>query len=120
MSEDTGRIMENVVYLEYLRRIIDHPERELFYWKDEQAGRDGKEIDFVVKNGNRIVEIVQVCTGDLSDDTKRRELRAIKKAAGKLRPERIMVITEEYEGIETYPYGTVEFIPAHHWLIDAQ
>lgn len=118
MGEDIGRVMENIVYLEYLRKKINNPEWEFFYWKDEQAGRDGKEVDFVIKSGNRILEITQVCMGDLASDTKKRELRAIKKAANKLKPEKINIITEEYEGMEAYEYGSVQFIPLWKWLID--
>lgn len=120
MSDDFGRVAENIVYLEYLRRKIINPGMELFYWKDEQSGRDGKEVDFVVKNGNRILEIVQVCMGSLLEDTKKRELRAIAKAAAKLNPGRIIVITDDYEGVEKYPYGGVVFMPLWKWLLDAR
>jgi predicted AAA+ superfamily ATPase len=118
MSDDLGRVAENIVYLEYLRRKVFNPEYEFFYWKEEQSGRDGKEIDFVIKSGNRIVEIVQVCMGNLAEDTKKRELRAVAKAVKKLNPDKIIVITGEYEGIEKYEYGNVIFIPLWKWLLD--
>lgn len=117
MSDDFGRVAENIVYLEYLRRKISNPGYEFFYWKEAQSGVDGKEVDFVIKNGNRIVEITQVCMGNIVMDTKKRELRAISKAVKKLNPERIIVITEEYEGIEKYEYGDVIFIPLWKWLV---
>lgn len=118
MSDDFGRVAENIVYLEYLRRKIINPGYKLFYWKEEQAGRDGREIDFVVKNGNQIVEIVQVCTGSLSDDTKKRELRAIAKAAAKLSPARVIVITDEYEGEEALGDKKIKYIPLWKWLLE--
>lgn len=116
-SDDFGRLAENIVCLEYLRGRINQPEREIFYWRDEQGGKGGKEIDFVVKSGNRILEIAQVSMGNMEGDTKKRELQAIAKAAKKLKPEKIYMITGEYEGIEKHPYGEVQFIPLWKWLL---
>ena len=48
-SENKGRILENIVYLELLRR-----GKEVFY----HSGK--KECDFVVKEGLNIVEAIQV------------------------------------------------------------
>ncbi len=118
MSEDLGRVVENLVYLEYLRRQVVDPETELFYWKDVQAGTSGAEVDFIVKRGTRIIEAVQVSVGDLSGATKKRELRALAQVAKKLHPERLLVITEEYEGEEEYAYGKVVYIPVWKWLIE--
>ncbi len=117
MSDDFGRMAENIVYLDYLHKQANHTNYEIFYWRDEQAGRDGKEIDFVVKAGGKILEITQVCMGQLREDTKKREMRAILKATKKLKPEYIFVITEEYEGLEEHEYGKVNFIPLWKWLL---
>lgn len=119
MSDDVGRVAENTVFMEYIRRKILHPEYEFFYWKDSQAGRDGREVDFVVKSGSHIVEIAQVCMGSLSDETKKRELRALAQAAKRIHPERVVVITEDFEGTEQYPFGTVSFVPLWKWLLEA-
>lgn len=118
MSDDFGRVAENIVYLEYLRRKITNPGYEFFYWKDEQAGRDGKEVDFVVKNGNHVIEITQVCMGDLSGDTKKRELRAIAKAVKKINPEKIIVITDDFEGEEDFAAGKIQYVPLWKWLLN--
>jgi hypothetical protein len=119
MSDDFGRVAENIVYLEYLRRKITNPGYELFYWKDEQSGRDGKEVDFVVKDGNHIVEITQVCMGNLAEDAKKRELRAIAKAVKKLNPEKIIIITDDYESEEDFGGRKIQYIPLWRWLLDA-
>lgn len=117
VGEDFGRMAENVVYLELLREKMQYPEREYFYWKDERAGRDGDEVDFVVKNGSNIVEILQVCMGEFQGDVRRRELRAMRKAAERLHPGKLTVVTEEYSGIESFPYGSIEFVPIEKWLV---
>ncbi len=46
-SEDFGKRMENVVFLELLRGLNKNPLREIFYFKDAQQ----HEVDFVVKEG---------------------------------------------------------------------
>lgn len=117
MSEDFGRVAENIVYMEYLRRQVADSEIELFYWKDAQAGMSGKEVDFVVKRGARICEAVQVCMGDFVGETKKREMGALARIAERLHPERFLVITEEYEDVVNYPYGEVSFVPIQKWLL---
>jgi len=44
-SEDAGRLMENVVAVELMRRKTASPVREVYYWKDKQQS----EVDFVLK-----------------------------------------------------------------------
>ena len=51
-SEDLGRIVENIVFLELFRR-----EKEVYYWRD----RTGREVDFVIKERLKVSELVQVC-----------------------------------------------------------
>jgi hypothetical protein len=55
-SDDIGRKMENIVYLELLREINNHPLFSFYYWKDYQ----GKEVDFVVKEGLKVKQLIQV------------------------------------------------------------
>lgn len=43
-SPDRGKLMENLVFMELVKRGFE-PERELFYYKT----RNNREIDFVVK-----------------------------------------------------------------------
>ncbi|MFQ6121392.1 MAG: ATP-binding protein, partial [Methanosarcinales archaeon] len=44
-SENFGKIMENLVFLELFKKGIINPNIEIFYWKNAQ----GKEVDFVLK-----------------------------------------------------------------------
>lgn len=118
MSEDFGRIAENIVFLEYRRRLSREFGTTLFSWKDEQVGVGGQEVDFVIKKGDRIRDIVQVSLGELVGETRKRELRALAQAARHLHPERAIVITETEEGTETLSFGTVSFIPLQKWLLE--
>ncbi len=112
---DIGKKMENVVFLELLRR--KKPASELFYWKNTQQ----EEVDFVIKEGSQIKELIQVCK-DIDDaETKQREIRALLKASKELKCKNLFLITENYEGEESAEWfelkGRVKFIPIWKWLL---
>jgi predicted AAA+ superfamily ATPase len=67
--------LENIVFIELLRR-----KREIYYYK---TGQD-LEIDFVVKQGAQIVELIQVCHDLEAQKTRRRELKAFEKAQAEI------------------------------------
>jgi uncharacterized protein len=68
VTHDTGKFMENIVAIEFLRRGI-----EPYAYRTA----NGKEVDFVIRKSNDIVELIQV-SYDISDYTrKKRELSAI-------------------------------------------
>jgi predicted AAA+ superfamily ATPase len=74
MSPDTGRLIENAVAVELLRR-----GKEFYYYKT----RDGKEVDFAIKEGLKIEQLIQVCYGVDHYETKKRELNALVRACPK-------------------------------------
>ncbi len=109
ISEDIGRTMENVVVIELMRRkSYWYKEWEIYYWKDHQ----GREVDFVVKEGNRVSELIQVTYASGIDEIERREIKALEKAAEELKCKRKTVITWDYE-----EEGEIKFIPLWKWLL---
>lgn len=108
-SKDMGKVMENIVCVELLRKkTIDH-NIELFYWKDYQQN----EVDFVIKKRHKINELIQVCY-DLSEiKTKNREVDSILKARKELRCKNLTIITWDYEAEEK----GIKFIPLWKWLL---
>lgn len=46
-SEDIGKLMENVVFLELMRKTNERPMMEIYYWRSSQKG----EVDFILKEG---------------------------------------------------------------------
>jgi predicted AAA+ superfamily ATPase len=110
VSGDIGRKMENIVFLELKRRL--GPISELFYWQDVQ----GKEVDFVIKEG-RIKQLIQVCRNIDDFDVKKRELSALLKASKELKCKNLLVITEDYEAKEKHDGKTIAFIPLWKWLL---
>lgn len=65
-APDTGRLIENMVAIELLRR-----GKEFYYYKT----RDGKEVDFTVREGLKVSQLIQVCHDIDNDKTKKREKR---------------------------------------------
>ncbi len=106
-GEDISHLYENVVALELLRKKAREQSREIFYWKNPQQ----EEVDFVVKDGLKIQQLIQVCY-DISDyDTKKRELRALLKASKDLKCKNLLVITEDKEGEEKIKNKKIKYIP---------
>ena len=64
-SEDAGKALENIVYLNLERTLGE--EDGIFYFYES------KECDFVVKKGERVAELIQVCW-TLNDDNVEREI----------------------------------------------
>ncbi len=110
-TADSGRVMENMVFLELFRR--KKPLMEIFYWKNQQQ----EEVDFVVKE-KKSVQLIQVCTDISNPDTKKRELRALHKASDQLRCSDLLIITPDYEGQENLEEKKVVYIPLWKWLMN--
>lgn len=107
-TEDIGRKMENVVYLE-LKKSDD---KEIFYWKSSQQD----EVDFVIVEGKK-TQLIQVCYKVDEIDVKRRETRALIKASKELKCRNLLVITWDYEGEEKHKGKKIKFIPLWKWLL---
>jgi predicted AAA+ superfamily ATPase len=114
LSKDQGKIMENVVFIELLRRkLYQNLDWELYYWKDHR----GREIDFVVKASESVKQLVQVTYASTEDEIEPRELEAFEVAAAELRCENLLVITWDYEGVTAIGNKTVKLVPLWKWLL---
>jgi len=116
-SENAGRIAENLVAVELLRRRSFNPLLEIYYSRNYQQ----QEVDFVVKEGPRVKQLIQVCW-DVSDErTRRRETSALFKASADLKCDDLLVITSNYEADETMKRNgverTVRFVTLWRWLL---
>ena len=113
-SENRGRLMENVVAIELLRRnSYFAPSTEIYYYKSSE----GKEVDFVVKDGLKIKQLIQVCY-DINDlGTRERELKSLIKASKELKGEDLLVITWDYEAEEEFKGEVIKFVPLWKWLL---
>lgn len=92
LSENLGRLLENQVFVELLRRGYI-PGKTLFYYRT----RNDKEIDFVTRKGTKVEQLIQVCYDMTSEKTRKRELDALTEAAEELHCNNLLVITNSQE-----------------------
>ena len=111
-SPDLGRRMENCVYLELMRRRNHHPWLEIFYFRD-QAG----EVDFVLKEGTSVRQLIQVTYASSRNEVEDRELKSLLRAGKKMGCENLLVITWDYEGEEVWEGRRLKFVPLWKWLL---
>jgi len=88
-SEDCGRTLENVVFVELKRR-----GKEIFYYSAT------KECDFVIRDGARTQEVIQVCLELHDPSTKEREISGLIEAMDKFSLSQGLIITENEESME--------------------
>jgi len=114
VSENNGRLYENITAVELFRRkAYNETEAGIFYWKDYL----GHEVDFVLTEGHKVKQLMQVCydTDDMA--TKERETRSLLKASRQLKCNNLLVITGGYEGEENLKGKTIKFVPLWRWLL---
>jgi len=111
-SKNTGRIYENLVAVELLRR-HSKEDAELYYWRDSR----GKEVDFVVKHDLKIEQLIQVCYDIEHYDTRKREINALLKASEELKCKNLLIINDDYESEENIKGKKIKFIPLWKWLL---
>ncbi|MFH1127480.1 MAG: ATP-binding protein [archaeon] len=114
-EDEFGRFMENCVFLELKRMQNKKPSIELYYYKTT----DDREVDFVIREGKDVVEMIQVCYNLEDDDTQKRELTVLIKAADTLLCENLLVITWDLEEVKELKGHKIRFIPLWKWLIGA-
>jgi predicted AAA+ superfamily ATPase len=85
-TEDKGRVLENIVFIELKRRN-----------KDSYYHKGTYECDFVIKEGLKISEAIQVCF-DMNDDNRKRELNGLLEAMEKYALKHGIIITNDQEG----------------------
>ena len=114
-SKNIGRLYENLVAVELMRRKAFSPDSEIYYWQDYS----GKEVDFIVKEGLKIKQLIQVCYDIGNYDTKIRQLKSLIKADKEMRAKgsNLFVITSDYEGEEKFENKIIKFIPLWRWLL---
>jgi hypothetical protein len=108
-SEDLGRIVENVVFLNLLFR-----NKEIYYWKDKQQ----REVDFVLKSGLEIEQLIQITYASSEEEIEVREKKALIKASEELNCEDMRVITWDYEAEEEFKGEAIKFVPLWKWLLE--
>ncbi len=92
LSENLGRLLENQVFIELVRRGYD-VDKTMFYYHS----RNDKEVDFVLRKGTHIESLVQVCYDMSSPKTEKREVDSIIECAGELKCNNLIIVTNNEE-----------------------
>ncbi|MEM5805015.1 MAG: ATP-binding protein [Candidatus Aenigmatarchaeota archaeon] len=71
MDRDVEKRLENTVFLELLRKTNIIPLQEIFYFKDYQQN----EVDFVIKEGLKIKQLIQLTYASSKDEIEKREIK---------------------------------------------
>jgi len=108
-DEEIGKLMENAVFLELKRKKL-----ETFYWRDYQ----GNEVDFVVKEGLKVKQLIQVTYANDRDEIREREIKDLMKSSELLKCKDLLCITWDYEGEEKIKGKKVKFVPLWKWLMN--
>jgi len=106
-SENAGRNLENVVFVELKRR-----GSEIFYFKDK------KECDFVVREGLKISQAIQVSHSLAEPKTAEREIAGLLEAMEKFKLKTGLIITESQEAERKIDGKKIKIVPAWKWLLE--
>ncbi len=111
-SENRGPLMENIIAIELKRRAYREG-TELYYWKDYRQS----EVDFVVKSGNKITELIQATYASTKEEINERQQKSLIKASKALRCNKLTIITWGYKGQETAGWKKIACKPLLEWLL---
>ncbi|OGC08955.1 AAA family ATPase [candidate division WOR-1 bacterium RIFCSPLOWO2_12_FULL_45_9] len=105
-SEDSGKMLENLVFVELKRRA-----KEVYYYKGK------KECDFIIREKGKITEAIQV-TQRIEVDNETRELGGMSEALERFRLKTGLIITEDQAGEKKIGSKKIKIMPAWKWLLE--
>ena len=103
-SEDKGRLLENAVYIHLKRNF-----KEIYYFK--QKG----ECDFVIKEGSKITDCLQVCY-NLNSDNFQREINGLLEAMQYFELNEGKIITLYQSDVLHFEKKKIYVVPAYDWF----
>jgi predicted AAA+ superfamily ATPase len=107
-SEDMGRLIENLVFIELKRR-----NNEIFYHRNHY------ECDFLIKEKNRVVASIQV-TKQLDDENFKRETNGLLEVMNLHNLKSGTIITADREDNITIKGKQIRIVPIWKWLLEGK
>jgi len=112
-EKNYGKIMENIVFLEWERKTNENPFLDITYLKLNNG-----EVDFVIREGLRIKQLVQVTYVHSKDELDKREIRSLLKVSEILECKDLLIITWDYEDVLKINNSEIKCIPLWKWLLN--
>lgn len=108
ISDDMGRLAENIIFLELLRR-----KKDVFFWKDKKH----HEVDFVINEGVKPAEVIQTCWNVDNEKTRQREIDGLLSAMETFNLKEGFILTEDFEETEVYDRKEIHYVSLWRWLL---
>ena len=105
-SNETGKALEQAVFLELKRR-----EKEIYFFREKS------ECDFIVKQGFEITEAIQVSASISNAETRTRELRGLTDCCKKFGLKQGLIITLEDSNEFEHNGIMMTTMPLYRWLL---
>lgn len=106
--DDRGRLMENMVFVELLRRGLN-----VSYWKNSY----NEEVDFVISEGKKVKQLIQVCFDLGNFMTRDREVRALVKAGKEFGCEDLVVVNMSEDRVEVVWGVKIRYVSLWKWIL---
>jgi predicted AAA+ superfamily ATPase len=114
-NERFGKLMENLVAVELLRRKkYWYNSLEIYYWKDYQQN----EVDILLKEGAQIRQLIQVTYASSKNDIDEREIKGLVKASDAFMCKDLLIITWDYENMLNIGNKMIKCVPLWKWLLN--
>ncbi|MEM2123356.1 MAG: ATP-binding protein [Candidatus Bathyarchaeia archaeon] len=110
---DLGRSLEAAVLQELCKDGLE-PNSDIFYWRDST----GKEVDFILRDGAGIKQLVQVVYASSRSEIGDREVNSLLKASNLLKCKNLLIVTWDYEEEVKFENKVIRFSPFWKWLLD--
>jgi len=110
-SMNSGRLLENIVFLQLIRdaRRLDY---EVYYYKKNC------EVDFVIYQKRKVIELIQVAISLEDSNTLKREVRSLITASRDLNTTKLTIITMREERELTADGLKIEVKPVDGWMLE--
>ena len=111
-SENRGRMLENIVFLELKRRGINNS-FDVYYYKKKYS------VDFVIYSKGQVTMLIQVSESLKDRITRNREVRALLIASAELGSLEMKIITFDENTVIEENGHKINVVPVLQWLMDS-
>lgn len=111
VGDNLGFRLETIVYIELLRRT--KPLNQNVFFLKERSG----EADFVVCEGNTVLEVIQVSYDISSEKTRKREINGLLVGCKATKCNKLTLITRHNQERVIIDDKEINIIPAYDWLV---